>query len=576
MALVSVAGTRKRPSPAALMAGFAAVIAFVLTAVRLFYGVDFTDEAIYAIIPYRFALGAKPFVDEMLFHQTSALFTYPVVKLFQAVTGGPTGIILFLRFVWLAAMSGVAAVVWSSLRGKLAAAASVLVALPCVAFIFGAIPALSYNTLGFAFMTVGFFIAYRSVTEEKPNLLYLAGVFHACAVAVYPSLAVAVVVFAVSLLFVAKKPAAVLRYAAGGAVIAVLFAAAFVIAGAGNVISSYRMTSSIGAYGGGLRKFGDILKALWVNYSGKKLFLAVALIIWLGRKANPKAAWLLAASLPLFALSFGGFPGNLFSTGYVTYLFFLGPVFYLLSRRDKAAGVLFWLIWLPSLAAGLATSLTSSNGYWAAAVGLFPGMLATLALMRLALIALRPETDGRVSAIAVIALMVPLIVFVGAQFTTRAYGDDSPADLTARVTTGGYAGLYTTYGKLAYLENLQRDLRSASAGARTVMFFDAFPGGYLLTDLKPLTNLAWVPPSEYFYHVDRGMIMDYYGVKRAYPDLVVKLNVIYYSYDNQHVLLYPKADPLEPLVTGSRFRPAATREDYTIYRNRGLSEQVNK
>ncbi len=39
---------------------------------RLFYGVDFTDEAWYVAVPYRFVLGGTPYVDELSVPQTTA------------------------------------------------------------------------------------------------------------------------------------------------------------------------------------------------------------------------------------------------------------------------------------------------------------------------------------------------------------------------------------------------------------------------------------------------------------------------------------------------------------------------
>src|SRR5271154_313747 len=76
--------------------GLGLLAAFTLTAVgvsywRLYYGVDFTDEAWYVAVPYRFVLGGRPYVDELSVPQTSA-----AVVLYPALAGR-TGLVLFVR-----------------------------------------------------------------------------------------------------------------------------------------------------------------------------------------------------------------------------------------------------------------------------------------------------------------------------------------------------------------------------------------------------------------------------------------------------------------------------------------------
>lgn len=67
-----------------LLAGLTVAV-LALCYARLFFGVDFLDEAFYAAIPYRFVLGARPFVDELNISQTFAFLTYPLVRLYVSL-----------------------------------------------------------------------------------------------------------------------------------------------------------------------------------------------------------------------------------------------------------------------------------------------------------------------------------------------------------------------------------------------------------------------------------------------------------------------------------------------------------
>ena len=72
---------RRRFAPPPLLATVAVAVALVALAFtwrRLFLGIDLNDEGFYVAVPYRFALGARPFVDEMNILQTAAVLRLPV------------------------------------------------------------------------------------------------------------------------------------------------------------------------------------------------------------------------------------------------------------------------------------------------------------------------------------------------------------------------------------------------------------------------------------------------------------------------------------------------------------------
>src|ERR1043165_8922516 len=77
------------------------VAAIAVLCWRMLHGIDLTDEAFYIALPYRFALGDRPFMDELNIAQTAGLLLYPFVKLYVLIVGDTTGIFLFIRVLYI-------------------------------------------------------------------------------------------------------------------------------------------------------------------------------------------------------------------------------------------------------------------------------------------------------------------------------------------------------------------------------------------------------------------------------------------------------------------------------------------
>src|SRR5690348_2654767 len=72
-----------------------AVIVVAITYARIYFGADFTDQAYYVAIPYRFVLGARPFIDETTpSQQMAGLLAFPFIWAYHTLFG-VTAIILF-------------------------------------------------------------------------------------------------------------------------------------------------------------------------------------------------------------------------------------------------------------------------------------------------------------------------------------------------------------------------------------------------------------------------------------------------------------------------------------------------
>lgn len=92
---------RSSPRFATVVVVLCGVFALGALVHRLRFSADLSDEAFSIALPYRFALGDRPFIDEVSTAQTAGLLLLPFVWLFVKLTGGSAGIVLFVRFVHL-------------------------------------------------------------------------------------------------------------------------------------------------------------------------------------------------------------------------------------------------------------------------------------------------------------------------------------------------------------------------------------------------------------------------------------------------------------------------------------------
>lgn len=78
---------------------FAVVWIYYIITVR--FGFSPADESLFSTFVQRFMQGDRPLVDEWNLAQFFCLLIYPLCKLFVLIKGGTTGVVLFLRYVFL-------------------------------------------------------------------------------------------------------------------------------------------------------------------------------------------------------------------------------------------------------------------------------------------------------------------------------------------------------------------------------------------------------------------------------------------------------------------------------------------
>jgi hypothetical protein len=334
--------------------------------------------------------------------------------------------------------------------------------------------------------------------------------------------------------------------------------------GLSTVVGDYRHSSQFLGQAGGAKKLREIADGVraatphWYLLLGALVLLAG---LWRYRRS--------LALVVLLALPFLVLPSQLshFNTSldFVARLGWLAAPLFVIVRRRTGARLLMLVVWTPGFVAGAITAYSSSNGAVNFGVGGFPtAIVATVFLVWAvedAMPAARMRWLAVVPAIAVLALLVW-------SDTVPVYRDGSLSTLSATMRSGPYAGLATSPWKRRWIDRLTSDL-SRYRSPCTILFFDNFPAGYLLTKARPDTNGVWTATvSPALVRAYQDQLLGYYR-GHGNPDVVVEMRRIPYTHHQGWTVYYRTDWPLVAAVDSSPYRLVRWRRPYSIYQAGG-------
>lgn len=517
-----------------LLASVIFAVVIVASFWRLRFGVDFSDEAFYAAITQRFALGDWPYLDDYNLRQTGSLLPVPFYWLYIKIVGSTDGVVYFLRVLYFAVQLGVVWSVYRLSRLYLTRAFSLVCSTLPIVFIPFQIPTCSYNSLAAMLFTGGVFVGLYAVKTTRPQSALLAGVLHGLGCVAYPPIAIAVAVYSVALGFVSARLSSpekqidgfvqvrselgllsvikagtpfFSRFAAGVISVGVMLLAVVargVANGGVSAATSYeRMTTTIR----NLDKAKDVVTNTLALVPGGSGWLATLGAFGLIAKVYPTTRrWVLGALVLYLSYFFHdtqpGYPNSLNSMYLSIFLGLLGG-FFLFFLRKIDAFLLGILGWLPSVVAGFVTAFATANvGCVNGGIGLFSGATLTLLFAATTLergdsLAPNSDPDGasmsfRLGCLLVLAT-IPLFGVLSLNLKTT-YRSGPIDSLTARVSMGPYKGIYSVPERVKGAEDMTRDVRAALAGApestRMLSYYD-FPAPYLSTLTRPAMPTVW-------------------------------------------------------------------------------------
>ena len=563
-----------------------AVLALGLAWYQLFQSLDFADESGSLVVPWRWALGDMPFVNEEDLSQIPSLLVYPLVKLFAVLRDyDVTGLILYGRHLYLLLAVGVALGAFMVLRRLLRWELALLVAALCVASLSWDTPQVSSSTMGAALLTLGSILGLRAVIEPPSRGWALAsGVVLGLAVVAYPTLLFVLPFYSVFLAFALGRGGVALlaegafeyppdpqgpptgrmawqvlsAWALGGALALVPISLVVLSFGAENLERCWHYTLETGhqlGQLGGATKAYEIVSGSWSFLWSRPYLVVIAVLIYVAYRRWPPLGRSLLAGLPV-ALWLAGQRPALGTAGFVLMYAAAAPYLYLFiprERRPDGARILIW-IWVPALFAGAMAAYTSSLGYVHAAMGLFPAILASALFLAWALEAV-PRPGVRLPWLSLAVLLAVLGVAVSFQFRQQA-GPVS-AKATTRFGDGPWWGVRVPESEHAYVTRLSTDLAAHERMGDKLLVFYGGSGLYLYWSGGVATNSYWIrTPEQGSASALPQSTIDYYRRHEDVPTLVV------------HFLATAGLEPeeLSAACGGLDYAPVLVRPTYVVHR----------
>ncbi len=544
-------------------------VSVLLTYIRIFFGVEITDEAYYVACAFLTSIGGKPFQNDLYFQQTASLVYEPLVYLYNSLFGS-TGIMLFVRHLYFFMAFACAASFYFLFCQFIESRYAALSALIPVVFIPYVIPSLGYNTVASLCLGIGFAWLLNGYWSGKTWKLFLAGFVFSLGIFAYPIFgAGGCLLYLFLFVWHWRKEKKFHRpLFLSGVFCALLFVAWWGISlwrfGTDNLDLIYQVTLAFGALGSPWQKIQSA-QEIFMTYAPDfwlviSILVMSALTVW---RIRGSWAWVTLLLTVLFLIfNPNGDSGR--SHSFLAYIVLTAwPLFFWKRQELGSAWILGLMIGLPSLAMALMVGWTSSQTLWATALASQFVVLSFNFLM----------LSGNSKALGV---LVTVVMVIGLQYWNydSTYREAPLPELTAQMQTGPFAGLFTSESRKELMEQIESDIAQASGKASSILFYDSFPGGYLFSQLKPATLSVFIHPVPYGY-VMRELYYAYYQNPNNRPDVFFQFEAFPISREGLDVFRNQFAQPprdrfFDQLPNSGDYNLIAQRPYYKIWKKKGL------
>ncbi len=480
-----------------LPALYVAVLA--LLAYRMTIGVDLSDESYYVSFLDGWLKDGLGHGENLEVHQSAALLVLPAARLYTWIVGSERGLVLFLRFIFLALACAASVCQYRFIRRVRDDTVAWSSALLVLCFIPFSLPAPSYNTIGMFGMVAALALFGVAASRMQPATngsaaATLSGVAWMVAVIAYPTMAAALLALLVLASLAARDRGERLRLL-GYAMICAFFqfcGACLMLA----VFGWTRLWQMLRFTTTGMQnsestnpKLAESLGLFVIHPAFGTLCLAAAALgIWLlvADRDRRRGIWPSLLVLAIVLASYATGPALWFPPNDLVVLLALVGLFTLRSCGGAEGHAAVRVIYVTALVGGLITAATSDNG-----IHNFPiGGLAAAALAPAMLV-------PRGAPYSVVVAQCGMLVLTAALFCTSAFASiygENANPLTARavrVSDGRFAGLLTNAQQAAFIEAATAALSERAGRGKTIVVLGRPAGIYLLTEASPMAPSAW-------------------------------------------------------------------------------------
>lgn len=446
---------------------FAVVIAASIVCVmylRLYFGVDTSDEGFYMAMSYFFARDGQPFVQEWAAQQGAAVIFSPLVRIYISITGSTDGLILFGRHMYFLLTLFASWGVWRICRRNLGNVAALFPALLPIVFHPGGVPNISYNTLGALCWLLGtacLYSCYISDTNDRYKALVASALLVIASFAYPPLLIIIIFVLCASFIL---APSSIIsnkssnnvrnhRYSllVGTLLFPIPLIYVVFVGGLEPILSTYAASSGAEANQlGGLEKLTIVINHVIQSWRYGALVIVCLIIFSIPRLQGLWRWFLIILGASIFAFCINTVQHIWLerdltaSSIIVIWIGLLCPLFFLF-RSDRNDWKHLVIIWPTSLIAGVLTAWASS--VWVeGALGLLPAAV-------LSLYYLLSEWKIRDQVLRTVPVFFLLICVALPQFN-HVYQESPLTELRQFISSGPYLGLLTSKKSAAISESL--------------------------------------------------------------------------------------------------------------------------
>jgi hypothetical protein len=482
------------------------------TFVRLFFGVDLTDESQYIAQALGPLIGGTAFVTDRLFQQSGSLWVSPFFWIFLKLTGSTTGLVLYFRILYFAACLTTAGVLFQSFRKKNSVEHSLALAVLPILYIPFAIPSISYNTMG-VLMSILSFSLWRLLKASESKLTgFFLSLSLAMGVFSYPPVGLAYFLFFILEFQNPNYRKLMVKVFAGSMVLLAVFSISVFSIGMEEIEKNFAIARAVSLLTLET-KWNLSLYYLKALFPGPLYWILIPIIgLFLGFRKKPFEL----IAVPVFVIFFISFAPYLDMEINSGFLLYGVALTFLLKALQK---VFFQEKWnlrteiLVSLLIGLLMGSTSGNGITNAALGF---SIAIIYLFESALI--------RNQKFPLMAWLSVVLIYCYGPWAFF-YRESRLPELSYQIQSGPFYGLITNSFKYSFLSELEADLKTLPSTSKSIFVYDSLPAGYLFTSLQPVTFLYYMHPVDLTPSLRPELIRMFVN-SNARPDVVVETMMI--------------------------------------------------
>ncbi|MBO4458970.1 MAG: hypothetical protein J5802_14785 [Butyrivibrio sp.] len=495
---------------------------------RLFFGTEFTDEAYTVSDVLAVMHGNIPYTDDTVIAAGQVFVPLFLYRIYEIIIPSLEGIFLFSRITFTLFRFCVIVIICRYLIDKIERKWRLLIVGILIVYS-GTIPNWGYNGTSMVLVLLTEFLLYYVLHKANKGIsLYfgiaMCGFISGLTVFTHPAYATMVIANVIIIFIVSNnRMKCVLFYCVGGIVnIVVCIVPIIIKSGIGRFI--YGLESCFITAPDNFIKTTVIDRtkeviAIGIQWWGLILVLSTVLFYLATRymridehKLSKREYWLLSVSVSVLVCSvLAVYKGFDFSqvAGVLCVMAFL-----LLIPTYEGAGSLAWFFGIYNIMFIVVLIISSQTGnrFYYCIPMVIPILIDLF------------KTEHRLFHEIGAVLAILLIVLIGRYDFKYIYRDDSFRNLTARVESGVYKGIYTTPDRANDVVELEKYINDNISSDEVVSFRDNAPVAYLMRN-KNICDVRTWDIMQYSYGCnDPTLMYRYYKNKKQIPDVIAYID----------------------------------------------------